>query len=441
MIPQVALNVLDGPRAQREKLAWIEERVDAIRALRDDHFAEVVRRINKKLNSPKLHDQVFALVAKLHDERVSIPVPAPEPPPAPPPRPELPPSVLPDELGDRLQAEIFADPEAQDAYLAYGDYLVAKGDPQGELIGIGRELAKNPGHKAMMAAHAELAPKVLGSLAELDDILVELEWYMGFVRRAKLAYSMERFNGDRKPDVKLHEVLATLLAAPGRLIQDLTIGLVRHDANNYGDVVKVIAERPRQLRRLFLGDYGSEECELNWSDLEDLSPLWPMCRELRELTLRGGEMHVGPIDLPKLVTLSTITGNLDRESLGHIGRAAWPELVELSLQLGSEGTTDIEQLAPIFAAERVPKLRTLRIWNSNCGDSVLAHIVDSKLLEQLEVLDVSMSTFENGIEPLVLHPARFRHLKQLVIGGDELEERELPGINVTWGDRYGPVYE
>jgi uncharacterized protein (TIGR02996 family) len=440
MTAQHILETLDGPRTQREKLAWIEERIDQIRGFRDDVFTEVVRRINKKLNSPKLRDPVFELVAKLHADRVSIPAPEPPPPPLPP-EPAAPVPVPIDELGERLLAEIFANPDAQDAYLAYGDYLAAKGDPQGELIGIGRELAKNPGHKAMVAAHAELVPKVLGSLAELDDILVETEWYMGFIRRAKLAYSMERFNADRTPDVKLHEVLTTLLAGPGRLIQDLTIGLVRHDANWYGEIVKVIAEQPRQLRTLFLGDYHSEECELNWSGLQDLAPLWPACRELRDLTLRGGSMHVGPIDLPKLVTLSTITGNLDRESLGHIGRAAWPELVELSIQLGAEGTTDIEMLAPIFAAERVPKLRTLRIWNSNAGDTVLAHIVESKLLEQLEVLDVSMSTFENGIEPLVLHPARFQQLRQLVIGGEELEPRELPGINVVWSDRYGPVYE
>jgi hypothetical protein len=52
-----------------------------------------------------------------------------------------------------------------------------------------------------------------------------------------------------------------------------------------------------------------------------------------------------------------------------------------------------------------------------------------------------MSTFEpEGFDILELDRDRFAHVK-LVLGGEDIEQRELSGFNVTWEDRYGPVYE
>ena len=146
MTPEEIVQALsDAARPQREKLAGLTPLAAEIRGLRDDAFATVIRAVHKKLNSPKIADQVKAFVVSLTHGRVSLP--APPPVVAPEPAPELAPEpVLPDELLARLEREIAANPDAQDGYLAYGDYLAAKGDPRGEMIGIGRELAKNPGH-------------------------------------------------------------------------------------------------------------------------------------------------------------------------------------------------------------------------------------------------------------------------------------------------------
>ena len=347
-------------------------------------------------------------------------------------------------MKEQLEAEIFANPDAQDAYLAYGDFLAAEGDPRGEMIGVGRELAKNPGHKAMLKRHAELEPQILGPLAPVMDLVTNVTWFMGFIKSARVAYTHERFNGSKQQQANVADVLALLLEGPGRFLQDLTVGIVKHDAPGYGEVAAVIGRAPRVLRRLFIGDFEMEESELNWVATDDLSPIWPMCQALREVTLRAGTIDCGPISLPSCVSFSTITGGLDATSLGHIVRADWPELVELSLQIGTEGDADLNNramLAPLLGAVRVPKLKKLALKNTRQGEAVLAVLAESKLLAQLEELDVSMSTVEDeGFEILEEHRDRFKHLK-ITLGGEDTDPREIPDLNITWEERYGPVYE
>ena len=242
---------------------------------------------------------------------------------------------------------------------------------------------------------------------------------------------------------------------PGRFLQRLTIGLVRHDDNTYQRVAAVLARHPRRaLRSLVLGDFGYEDCELNWTDLGDLSELWAATPNLRSLTLRGGHMRLGPIHLPRLEQLDTITGGLDPVSLGHLAAAAWPELVELALQIGvgHEGAaTTADGLEPLFDAARVPKLRRLGLTNCEFTDTLCERLAGSKLLAQLEELDLSMGSISQaGFDAIEAQRDRFAHLKKLTVGPIFDDDRAEVGrppvlagapVQVVWDDRYGPVYE
>jgi uncharacterized protein (TIGR02996 family) len=436
---------LDDPRPiQRDKLAALRSHIATIRAYDDGDYARVIRAIKKRLNSPKLTAEVAALLGELGDGRVSIPAPAP-PRPAPPPVPPVVVPDAPDALLAPLEAEILRDPDAQDAYLAYGDYLASKGEPLGELIAIGRELAKNPGHKHMLAAHDALAPKLLGPLVNCGDMMTNVDWHMGFIKSCRLAYTMDRFNGRDQPS--LEDAVGWLVddPAPGRFLQNLTVGLVRHDDNHYQRIGALLAKRRRALRSLYFGDFDRDECELNWTSLGDISALWAAVPDLRDLKLRAGDMTLGPLHLPKLDSLEIVTGGLDAKSLGHIAAADWPSLARMVVQTGAEGVGSPEALAPLWAGERVPKLRHLGITNCTFTDSVVELVAESKLLAQLEVLDLSMGTLgEPGFATLARHRDRFAHLQRLVLGGEDTEPREvLAGtpVQVVWEDRYGPVYE
>ncbi|MFT3698825.1 MAG: hypothetical protein QM831_37105 [Kofleriaceae bacterium] len=193
---------------------------------------------------------------------------------------------------------------------------------------------------------------------------------------------------------------------------------------------------------LFHGEFDSEETELNWTEMGDLSAIWPQCQELRRVHLRAGGMAIGPISLPKCESFEIETGGLDAESLAFICKAEWPELHTLDLWLGPEGTAEsslAETLHPLLAGSGVPKLRRLALKNTHAGTEVITLLAASRLLPQLEVLDVSMSDLD--LDVLREHAAKLSHLQKLILGADDLEPDELPLTNVVWEDRYGPVYE
>src|SRR5690606_12338791 len=134
----------------------------------------------------------------------------------------------------------------------------------------------------------------LGRLAECDDMLTGVEWRHGFIRSARVSYTHERFNNER-PQVSIEQALGTLLddPGPGRLIERLIIGLALHDDNDYSGVCEAIGAHLRPcLTELEIGDFGYEECELNWSTIGDASTLLPAVPNLRSLWLRAGAMQL-----------------------------------------------------------------------------------------------------------------------------------------------------
>lgn len=407
---------------QRDKLATLRATyIETIRALDDTDHATVVREIKKRLKSPKLAAELAALMVALTKDRVANPRPVP---PAAPETPPIAPVIAPTrDAHALLEAAIAADPEKRDSYLVYGDWLASQGNPHGELVTIGAELAKNPGNKAMLAAHrqhlVEHAGAILGRIADCEDLVTDVEWHLGFIRACRVASTSERFNGDR-PNLKITDVLGWLLdePGPGRFLQRLVVGIVQHDGNTYQGVGLVLAQKVRpSLRTLVLGDFSYEETELNWSTIGDVSDLWPAVPNLRDLSLRSGSMDLGPIDLPKLERLATITGGLDPVSARHIAEASWPALEVMSLQLGRGGegaVTDVNVFDALLAGTKLPKLRSLGLTNQELGDELCQRLVTAKIVPQLEELDLSMSTMTDaGARILHANAAKFQHLARI----------------------------
>lgn len=403
---------------QRVKLLALRDKhVGDLAAMSDADHRRVVREIKKRLNSPKLADEVGQLLALLVRDY------APEPPPPAPVEPAAPSPPLDQQVA--FEAAIAADPDNRDSYLVYGDWLEQRGDPRGALIAIGTELVKNPTHAKMLAAHRDhLAahPEILGPLVGCMDMLTDVEWAYGFIRACRVATTFERFDHELPPGqtrALVSDVLRSLLDGhgPGRFLRQLTLGMVNFDGgNDYEPAIEALAAAPRPtLRTLYLGDFTRDQSELNWASLGGLHALWPQVPNLRELTLRGGSMkQLGPISLPKLARFTTITGGLDAESLEHIARAAWPELRLLSLQigLGHQGAaTNVRFVEPLLAGTTTPKLTSLGILNCGFTEELVDRLVDSPLVAQLTTLDLSMGTLgERGVDVLCAHAERFAHL-------------------------------
>jgi len=52
---------------------------------------------------------------------------------------------------DELETAILADPEARAAYAVYADWLLERGDPDGELVAVQLALEDAPGDAALLA--------------------------------------------------------------------------------------------------------------------------------------------------------------------------------------------------------------------------------------------------------------------------------------------------
>jgi hypothetical protein len=426
----------DPNRSQREKLELLESRWRAeLERLDDEALYGSLRAIRKALNSKKLRTQVDALIGALRRDGSAPAAPLPMPPRAPVPTVEL----ASDERRDAhrnldLEAKLAADPRDTANYQVYRDWLESQG-----FVHDGRV--------------------TLGPLADCDDMLGELEWRHGFIRAATVRYTLERFNGER-PDLSIEQVLLWLLEdpAPGRFIERLTLGLARHDDNNYAGACRTIGARLRPaLLELMLGDFGSEECELNWTSISDTAPLWPAVPRLRKLVLRAGSMQLDGIDLPELRELETITGGMPPEALAAIANASWPKLERLSLQIGCAhqgAATDVRLVEPLLAGTKLPALMHLGLCNCELTDALCDRLATAAILPQLRSLDLSMGTMSMaGVQALLRTPKAFAHLEHICVDDNFLPDEAQalletlgPAIEFGYqredqGQRYASAYE
>jgi hypothetical protein len=427
--------MLDPNRTQREKLELLSTHwAPTLERMDDDELLACLRSIRKTINSRKLIAQRDALIGRLRRDGLAGAAALAKlaaPPPAVIAGPESAAEVAAEASRHReLEAEIAKDPRGREAYLVYRDWLESRG-----LVTDGRVS--------------------LGPLAECEDMLDELGWGLGFIRRCRVRNTLERFNG-RRPDVGVEQVLAWLLDDPGpaRFVRCLAVGLVRHDDNHYGGVCEVLGRAPRPaLEELFLGDFGYEECELNWSTIEVPERMWAALPRLQSLTLRAGSMQLDGLDLPQLRTLETVTGGMPAAALRAITHARWPALVRLSLQIGAAhqgAATDVSLIDPLLAGTELPALVELGLCNCEFTDEICERLASAAILPRLRSLDLSMGTMTMaGVEALLRAPSgTFAQLERLDVDDNYLPpeaEALLGGLGpeIVFGqqrDGDGPYY-
>ncbi|MCE9667170.1 WGR domain-containing protein [Myxococcus stipitatus] len=331
-----------------------------------------------------------------------------------------------------LEAAILKDPDNADAYLVYGDWLQAQGDPRGELIALQNAQAKATGAEASTAkrqvnAHIKKHQALLlGGLTKAwADEELSVEWHLGFIREARIAKK------DYDSELDVPETLKKLLSHPSaRFLRSLTIGMVDMDGeNSYDDVTEAIAqsgERPT-LQSLFLGDFEyPDETEISWSYLNDVSPALKVLPNLRSLRLRGASAELGKIDLPELREFIVETGGLPRAAIQSITSAKWPKLEKLEIWFGSDNygaEGGVDDIQPILDGKGLPSLKKLGLCNSEFTDALANVLPKAKILAQLEQLDLSKGTLSDaGAKVLADNAAAFAHLKHMDFRQNTLEK-------------------
>jgi hypothetical protein len=268
----------------------------------------------------------------------------------------------------------------------------------------------------LLAAHRD---HFWGPVADYLDMLDDVEWFMGYIKSVKVLTSNERCPGfgDKSKTKRFEELLDELLELPSaRFLQNLTLGIQRFDGNNYAEAAKVIAKRKRPaLRSLFVGDFHSEETELNWSDTGLMQPLYKALPNLEHLTLRSGGISTGKIELPNLRSFTVISGGLSTDSLKQIAAAKWPKLEKLTVQLGQELMGNpIKDLKPILTGKGLKNLTELGLTNGKYSDEIAAELPGAPILKQLKRLDLSMGVMSDvGAAHIAENADKFRHLEEI----------------------------
>lgn len=248
-------------------------------------------------------------------------------------------------------------------------------------------------------------------------------WPEGTLARLRIAYS---YGSNRSDDGERSwaELLDLFLRDPAsRRAPGIVVGTWGAEWDEaVDDVVAALVARAAelaQLRVLFLGDIVSEECEISWIVQGDVSPLFDAFPNLEHLGIRGGEqLALGSPTHERLRSLIIQTGGLPASVVHELTRATLPALHHLELWLGVEdygGTVTVEDLQPLLARGRFPALRYLGLRDSEIADQIAAAVAQAPILDQLDVLDLSMGTLgDEGARALLASPA-IRRLQKLDI--------------------------
>ena len=318
-----------------------------------------------------------------------------------------------------------------DAMSVYADWMQDQGAPRGELAQVQLELAKQPKlaarAKALLKKHAGV---FLGKLAGLEAVL-QLEWRAGFIHKATLGNSYGA-------DTDIVATLEALLAEPSaRFLRELTIGIVTYEDNSYDKIARVIAKRYLpSLRALRIGEFASDEMEVDWCTLGAIEPMYAALPNLRELTVRSSGAELGSIVLPNLETFSLVSTDLSRKAATAIAKASWPALRSLSLQLGpvedEKTAARIDDLLPILDGARLPRLEHLGLRSCQFASKVVERLVGARLLPQLSSLDLNGGTLgDEGAAQIFRLQRAFAHLTSIELADNYISDEGQRRLEAT----------
>ncbi len=362
-----------------------------------------------------------------------------------------------------LEEAIFADPTSPDAWQAYGEWLSEQGDARGELIalelsgGSERVSAFQQAHQEEWAG--EKLTKMIDALneeGEEGEQCLKIEWQYSFIKNFRVQNTYDVM------EPSTADMIRTVMKSPaGKFVQEITVGVTEgamDGENFYHDILQTLSKfgKLKAVRKVFIGDFDSEECEISWSELGNGSKLLPVMPNLKSLHLRGGEIEIPNFAHAKLEELILETGGLPAAAVKSLCKADLPELKKLQVYFGSEdygAGGDIGMISPILEGSVFPKLEYLGLMNSEFQNDIAKAIVDAPILSRIKVLDMSLGTLtDEGAKALLENAEKLKHLEKIDLDdnfiSDELSEKleqALPGIVEVGGqeepDEYnGEVY-
>lgn len=262
------------------------------------------------------------------------------------------------------------------------------------------------------AATKLIAEKLKKGYVETEDEIVKT--MKAQAKKYKLSYD-EYDNGKTQKDLLLKIVNDKKLSD----IRQIAIGCWDFESGDCQELVDGLVankEKVAHLEGLFWGDIDSEETEISWIEQTDLSPLLDCMPNLQELVIKGtNNLKIGQRTRPNLKSLEIISGGLPCEVVEDIVKSDFPNLEKLLLYIGVDeygfdGTP--EQFKPLLSKAKFPKLTYMGLVNAEEQDEFVELLLESDILPQLEIMDISCGVLsDEGAQLLLDNVDKIKHLK------------------------------
>ncbi|MFD5876912.1 STM4015 family protein [Streptomyces sp. NPDC060322] len=205
---------------------------------------------------------------------------------------------------------------------------------------------------------------------------------------------------------------------------------------SFEPVVEAIVSDARRLpalRALFLADVESEECEVSWLEMCDITPVLEALPCLEELSVRGGgdpvpdeeHLRLRPVRHRALRSLRFESGGLPGHVVRAVAASELPALENLEFWFGTDwygGDATVADLAPVLSGAAFPSLRRLGLQNSEIQDEIATAVASAPVVARLDTLSLSMGTLSDTGAQALLDGQPLTHLSSLDLHHHYLSE-------------------
>lgn len=211
------------------------------------------------------------------------------------------------------------------------------------------------------------------------------------------------------------------------------------------DLLTRNAARLTGLRALFIGEMTSEEVEVSWIKVGDITPALKAFPALEHLWVRGSDgLELAPVRHEGLRELVLQSAGLPARVVRAVGACDLPNVTRLELWLGTGehgGNAGPDDLAPILSGRSLPALTRLGLRNVEDTDSLVEAVAAAPVVARLTELDLSLGMLGNEGGQKLLAGQPLTHLAVLNLShhfmSPEMAQRlveELPGVFVDISD-------
>ena len=354
--------------------------------------------------------------------------------------------------GDELLAAVQNDPSDTSAWSVYADFLQGEGDPRGELLALGLQLAEKKSKKLqsrvdeLIAEHREkwLTKELHEALADWntdewpeDEVQLQLQWhYETFIRAVKV-----RSGWEGEPTDKTWRALVKLPIMD--VAEEIRVGLPpAEDAEaEFPSSILALAKGGKRpsVRTLIVGDYEfPDETEITWTNIGNAGSLLPVFPNLTRFEVQGGSIEIAKLEHKKLEHVEIRTAGLPKKTVKAVGSAVLPECTHLEVWLGNDERGfdgNVGQLKNLLQGKGVPKLKYLGLKNSEITDDLAKALAKAPILDQLEVLDLSLGTLTDaGARALLNAKTSLKKLKKLDLDENFLSDEMCEELTAALGN-------